>query len=108
MVPVLHQCVRVPYGASYATIVSPGSPSAPRSLIVPNRPDERSATRGPTHGRLRATAAKFRDHRDFAAGRDDGRELGKRIGYPNGDPTADVGSRERAKLTRGQANRNVN
>lgn len=31
--------------------VSLGSPSAPFSPIVPNRPDERSATSGPTHGR---------------------------------------------------------
>lgn len=36
-------------------------------LIVPNRPDERSATHGPTHGRLWAQAANYRDHRDLAA-----------------------------------------
>jgi hypothetical protein len=40
-------------------------------LIVPNRPAERSATHGLAHGRLRAPAAKYRDHRDFTAESDD-------------------------------------
>lgn len=49
--------------------VSLGSPSAPVSGIEPNRPDERSATRGSTRGRLRAPAAGHRGARDFAAER---------------------------------------
>lgn len=47
-------------------------------LIVPNRSDERSATHGLTHGRLWAKAAKHRDHRDFAAERDDGTNVDQR------------------------------
>lgn len=47
--------------------VSLGSPSAPVSRTVPNRPDERSATGGPTHGRLRAPAARRRGALDLAA-----------------------------------------
>ena len=37
------------------------------SLIVPNRPDERSATHGPKHGPLRAKAAKRRDRSNLVA-----------------------------------------